>query len=765
VAVSIPASDLQFDGITSRESIPQTLSAQATFGIAPVGLSGPVRLSANLWTGDWQVPQQTLTIRQQITSRIPPSLALEMELSGGIASVANPVQANARALVRIPQLVPDVGPAGIELNDLRLEGAWDAVTGLAPANISSGWNVVNLASFPSGFQLNEVSTLHVSTRGLASQAPTYTVPQIAIPTLPQQTKFRFQGTPRSIAITLASGEQVTLDQIETSNLKVAMPDLKLAGIDVDTSARVVRAHAAFPVAAHAHLTDASLDTVLTEPLGAKLSVGPQALDFALNQPLDTAKLLAETGFSLDGIQPQATLSGLQANVSFAGKELAGLNVSGTLAAGPLVTAGALAISQTAPSTFQVAAPSLPQMSVSASAPGVEVTLNGGQLRASAAAEVSLKMTLADAPASPLFSELGDAGTGLFHHAQKAAEVFGAEDAAAFPLGWDLEVTGGSPAVSLSAANLAISMRTLLHRVDIGQETIDGTVNLHAAARLAEGHLLLDLDAPADIGALGRRWQLNTPLLVMLRKELLPGTGGELFDSAFYSRLGGTDSYRLAIGYGDALQFHTTFQQPFTSGTIGGLAQAAIRWPNSGASIDSFGKFTFRGLEAGAIALPQAYLEDRLDGDIQFSTKGFLADRLLLPQLLADASRVRQLDTVDLSAQVRSAADGAHLPGILQAASGITLEPANRFIQLLTRDLNLTLPPRALEYQKMALDFRVQQGQVETEPVLLTLSGVQVFGVAGLTLDSKVRILWGGRAYEPAPLLRDLIYTLQRSVER
>ena len=293
--------------------------------------------------------------------------------------------------------------------------------------------------------------------------------------------------------------------------------------------------------------------------------------------------------------------------------------------------------------------------------------------------------------------------------------------------------------------------------------------------LAEDHLLLDLNAPADIGALGRRWQLDTPLLLALRKNLLPGTGGELFDSAFYARIGapappapaapGADPFRLAVGYGDALQFHTAYQQPFTSGTIGGLAQAAIRWQPGAASVDSFGAFNFRGLEAGAIALPNPYLEDRLDGDVRFSANGFLADRLLGPQLLADASRVRQLDLIDLSVQVRSAADGAHLPGILQAATGIKLEPANRLVQLLTSRLNLTQPPRALQYQHMALDFRVQQGQVQTEPVLLTLSGVQVFGVAGFTLDSNVRILWGGRGHEPAPLLRDLIYTVQRVTER
>jgi hypothetical protein len=392
------------------------------------------------------------------------------------------------------------------------------------------------------------------------------------------------------------------------------------------------------------------------------------------------------------------------------------------------------------------------------------------VRASAATNVSLLVTLAASAPSPLLTQLSDAATGLSNHIQTAIRVFAAESVSVYPIRWNIDVTGGRPVVSLSPDRIAVNANTLLHRVDVGQQTIDGSVDLHTGARIDEGHLLLDLNAPADIGALGRRWQFDTPLLLALRKDLLPGSGGELFDSAFYDRIGGSarpsdDPFRLALGYGDTLQVQAAFHQPFTSGAIGGLAQTAIRWQNGAANIDSFGTLTFRGLEAGAIAFPNAYLDDRLDGDIRFSTNGFVADRLLLPQLLADASRVRQLDRLDISAQVRSAADGAHLPGILQAASGITLEPANRFVQLLTSGLNLTFPPRALQYQNVALDFRVVQGKVQTEPVLLTLSGVQVFGVAGLTLDSKVRLLWGGHSHEPAPLLRDLIYTAERVLER
>ncbi|MGO9012371.1 MAG: hypothetical protein ACLQPN_19925 [Bryobacteraceae bacterium] len=770
IEASIPESDFRLEGATSPESIPRILTAQAAFDAGSIGFSTPIRLTANLWNGQWQLPHQSLTLRQQITSRIPPAITLEFEASGGVVSLASPLEASARAQVRIPQLIPDTGPTSIELNDLRVDGAWDAATGLTPAHISSGWNIVTVTGFPSGFQLNEVSTLQLSTHGEALEAPKFEVPQIAIPSIPHEIRFRLQGTPQTITIAIDGGEQFTLDNIETRNLTASLPEFKLASLDVDTSAQVKRSHALFPFSGHTHLTDASVDTVLRAPLGAELSLEPQALHFTLNQPLDTGKLFNEVGLSLSGIQPQATLTDLQANARFAGQKLAGLDAAGTIAAGPLAVGDQFGVSQQAPATFHVSAPQLPKVTVSAAAPGVAVTLNGGKLRASVGANVSLNLTLADSPSSPLFMQLRDAATGLGDHVQKAVQVFGAENTSAFPLRWDVEVTGGSPAVSLTPDRIAINMNTLLPRVGIGQDTIDGSMDLHAVACSAEDHLLLDVNAPTDIGAFGRRWQLNTPIVIALRKDLLPGTGGELFDSAFYSRIGciakpGADSLRLAVGYGDSLQVHAAFQQPFTSGRIGALAQAAIRWQPGAASIDSFGTFTFRGLEAGTIAFPSPYLEDRLDGDVRFSTRGFLADRLLAPQLLADASRVRQLDGVDLSLQVRSAADGAHLPGILQAASGITLKPANQFVQLLTSGLDLTLPPRALQYQHMALDFRVQQGQVQTEPVLLTLNGVQVFGIAGFTLDSKVRILWGGHGQEPAPRLRDLIYTVQRVMER
>jgi hypothetical protein len=241
----------------------------------------------------------------------------------------------------------------------------------------------------------------------------------------------------------------------------------------------------------------------------------------------------------------------------------------------------------------------------------------------------------------------------------------------------------------------------------------------------------------------------------------------MFDSAYYDGLGGAtapDTIRVALGYGPALQLRTGYHGNLFSAAANGEAQTTIAWMPDAASVDSFGTFGFRGLEAGAIALPNPYLEDRLDGDFHFATKAFRATGLTLPRLLADASSVHALDRVDISAQVRSAVDGAHLPGIAQGETGLKWKPAGDLLRLLTGRLSLDFAPRAMEYQRMALDFQVKQGEVQTKPVLVTLSGVRVPGVNGLAVDADVRVHWGALAGEPAPKLRDVIYAFQRVME-
>jgi hypothetical protein len=769
VEASIPGAEVRFAGLTSREQIPERLTLEAAVSTPSLVVAAPFRLAVNLWTGDWQLVNQPVAIEQRITTRLPQSIALEVEASGRLTSLAGPLRASAGAQVHIPRLVPDIGPVNLTLNDLLASGGWDAVTGLAPVRIASGWSVLKPGEIPSGFRLNQVSTLHVSTRGDFTEAPAFGSLSVAIPSVPSEFKFRFEGTPRSISIFTDGGPPVAIDEIATRNFKASLPGLRFQSAEMETDARVKRAGAEFPVSARTRLTDLTTGTALLAPLAAEVSTTPRAVRFALSRPLDTGKLLSDVGLTLDGITPRATLSALQVDAGFVGTRLAALDVAGTVAPGPLASGRNFDVWQDAPSTFHVAGPALPNATAWFSAPSVTASLNAGRQRAWFAADASARFALTSAAPSPLAGELTEAAAGLLEHARKANLVFGGESAAAYPLHWDLEVDGGQPAVSLDLAadTAATYAKTVIHSLIAGKQSVDGWLDLSASTRLDDGHLLVDLDSSGHLGALGQRWQWNTPVRLALRSQLHPGAAGELFDAGYYDSLGGASgpgAIRVAVGYGPVLQLRTGYRGDLFYAAAGGEAQAAIRWAPDAASVDSFGAFTFKGLEAGAVALPNPYLEDRLDGAFHFATQGFRATGLTLPRLLADASSVHALDHVDIAAQVHSAADGAHLPGIAQAGTRLAWKPAGDLLRLLTGRLDLSFSPRAMQYQRMALDFQVKQGQVQSEPVLVTLSGVGVPGVNGLTVDSNVRVHWGGQGVEPAPKLRDLIYAFQRVME-
>jgi hypothetical protein len=769
VEASIPSAEVRLTGITSREQIPESLTLDTSFRTPSLAVAAPIRLAVNLWTGDWRLTKQPVAIEQRITTRLAPSIALEVEASGSLTSLANPLRAGAGARLRIPQLVPNVGPVDLTLNDLLVSGGWDAVTGLGPVRIASGWCVLKLGETPSGFQLNRVSTLHVSTRGELGEAAAFNSSLMTIPPVSSEIQFRFDGTPQSISLFTEGGKPIVIDEIQTRNLKASLPGLRFQSAAMETDARVKRAGTDFPVSARTRLTDLTTDTTLLAPLAAEVSTTPQTVHFALSRPLDTEKLLRDVGLTLDGIEARATVAALQVSAGFAGTKLTAVDVAGTVAEGPLASGSSFDVWQDAPSTFHLAGPALPNATASFSAPSVTASLNGGKQRAWFAADASADLALTSAAPSPLIGQLTEAAAGLLAHAGKANLVFGGESAAAYPVIWDLEVSGEPSALSLDSAadTAALHTKTVIRNLVAGKQSVDGWLGLSASTRLDDGHVIVDLDSSGDLGALGQRWQWNTPVRLALRNELHPGTAGALFDSAYYDGLGGTsvpEAIRVAIGYGPAFQLRTAYHGGLFAAAASGEAQAAIQWTPGAASVDSFGTFTFRGLEAGAIALPNAYLEDRLDGDLRFATKGFRATGLTLPKLLADASSVHALDHVDISAQVRSAADGAHLPGIAQSETALAWKPAGDLLRLLTGRLDLSFPPRAMQYRRMALDFQVKQGEVQTEPVLVVLSGVGAPGVNGLAVDSDVRVHWGGHAVEPAPKLRDLIYAFQRVME-
>ena len=661
IRVSVPEAAVNLAGSLSD----QRLEAEA--GVSTERLSiPPLRFTADLQRGDFDLPRQHITLTQAITTRLPGSIEFDLEASRDAAHIF------------IPKLVPDVAPAGLELTGLKID------VDAAGPKFAIGGNKLTLPELPGGFTFSRISSLRVTTRGELDQPPTFELPSFKVPS-------------------------IDIAQITTRNLKASLPGLKLESIDVDLAG---------PLAASVHLTDSTSAIVLSQPVAATVSTTPVAARFALTAPLDTAQ------FGVPG-----TVANLRASADFAQNKLAAFEVEGTADAAPL----------TAPATFHVT-----NRHATFSAPSITLL---PRLWLSAAG--SIDFTLAPAPLYPVLDRLTEAAAGLRDHIQNANHVFGDPEASVFPVRWDLDLEADN--ATLTPEKLAAEIHTTIRNLEVARQTIDGALQLTAGAALADDHLLLHVSGPADIGALGRRWKLDTPVSLALRRELRPGANGSLFDSAYYGR------FTLALGYGASLQAHTALRTPLLYGTAGGVAEAAIRWQPAAAIVDSLGDFSFAGLT------PTPYLEDRLDGKLRFRTNGMPIDRLFVPQLQADPSRIGGLDRIDLSLAVRRSRDTASLPGIVQIALGLDVKPANEILRLITDSLNVNYPPSALSYRNLALDFQVEQGRVRTAPALLTLSGVQMQGVNGLVTDSDLHLFWGGRGRGPSPRLRDLIYNFQRAI--
>jgi len=686
-----------------------------------------------------------------------------------LSALANPFTAEAKVHLGVAKLVPDVSPLHIELKELTSDGTWDSVNGLSPIKISSGWSALRLPDLPVAIESGEISALHLSTRGVIAGQPCLALPQLPSFSIPHETRFRLFGTLGGLTILTEDGARLAITNVEARDIRADLPGLRLGSVDGDISARIEQAGTSLPFEGHSRVTDHSAEITLRAPLGGKGIVTPQSFYFDLNKPLNLGQLAGELGLSSYGVQPTGILTSLTAQSLFSDSQLRSFDVRGAIGAGRLVATAGVDVSLKAPAEFYISAHDLSKATVAASLPDVAISVDGGKITVSASTAFTARLTFGAARSFAWFTAANEAAVGLSNHFQHAGRLFGLDEVSPYPVRWNLQVEGGSHPITFSSDEFGIDLRTKLQRIDVGPTTAGGTLDLLSTASVADDHLLIQTETRGDVGAFGDRWRFDVPVIVALRRELLPGTRGELFSSKFYGGLGQSSvafaPTRIAIGYGRALEMRSSFEQPFTSGAIGGFVQARVQWLSEAASVDSFGDINFRGLEAGAIAFPAAYLEDRLDGEAHFSAQHFLIDRLLFPQLISDASRVRQLDGIDFSLQIRSAADGAHLPGVFQAATGATLEPANALLRFLSTGLNLAIPPRALQYKRMVFDVRVEQGRINTEPVLLTLDGVRARGIGGLALDSNVRVLWDGSGQVPGPLLRDLLYTAERITER
>ena len=397
LTLGIPATDLRVSGTTTAEMIPREFDGEVSLSVTRPNadsqqtpstafkLDRPLRVSANLWQGRIDVPEQSLVLEQSVVPQLPSQVPVEFSLHGDIGGKLN---GNAR----IEQFVLDLAPAQVLLNDLNVtaELAWTD-EGLQPtASLRSALNHVKLPSLPGSFQLGMIAKLDLKTqgtiRGLPLDEATVYFPDLPslctdLPSL-DLNPFRLEGewsahdevpflrilgegeALSEVLIRLPSGEAGDLQvQIgpdrglrieEASNLieRLSVPGARFQGLDAQlnlTGIHTLDGQGNLNISTDLALSDLLLElsTSIAEAddpplLGLDLKRSESRIEQALSGDLLLDELtpavtpfLGQFGCNLDWITPQAKIRRLAGELEFSDQELSKFEINVDVAPGKL----------------------------------------------------------------------------------------------------------------------------------------------------------------------------------------------------------------------------------------------------------------------------------------------------------------------------------------------------------------------------------------------------------------------------------------------
>lgn len=540
--------------------------------------------------------------------------------------------------------------------------------------------------------------------------------------------------------------------------------------------------------------------------------------------------LRQAGVNLDGVSVPARLTALQAAFQFADARWKGFRMEARVAPGPLAVLDftrmlrpdaprfleGMETSAGAPLELRADAPSAawPQLDVQFHAPSLSVSVNHGAQETSLSAGARAGLTLLDAGAapSPVSDRLASAAAGFRRQLNQALAVFSPDAPAIDMVRWRAALeNAGKPVAVFQPDGLELALNARIGnftwRTGGRESSLSGSTGLAAWLGLYDGHLIADAEAPVRLSlSLGGRppstWDFRLPLLAAIDEHLQPASAssGDLWDSAYYEKLWAgyrprhavtsvpwisrreltfaglsfqdvvfpSQPFRVALGYAGPLELHAPAAARVLYGRSEGLLQARLNWLDGAVSVDSRVRAALHGLEAGAVGLADApghipFLEDTLEGSLSARTDGMRVDAHFLPRLLSDASTVTELDKLGLEVALRSAGP---LAGVMQFNTNLRLKLANQVLNDIARQFQMDAPPSALRYRRMAFQFQVAGGAVQTRPLLLGLEGVTVPGLEPLGLDTAIRVHWGAQrtGFSGSPLpFRNLLGFLERSL--
>lgn len=861
--IEVPAATVGWRGRTSTQTIPRTVDgllhfrAQHRDGEQAAGLSAPLRFHADLWRGTVQVPPQQLRLEQSVYDGIDRSIPLQLSASASLQALTPRLLAAAEATVAIARLAPQADPLEVELRGVGGRFRWATDRGAAWE--AGGSVAMRLPASPPGLELSSIPRLELGSRGSVRALPPADPLSADVDAIRDFARRHLPGNggplevdfvasaadPPDARLRLTTRSGAAVEGLLRSRLEsLHLPDLRFQSASVETALSHLKTDAFggdLSVKLHSKADRNRLELLVRAPVEASISVLPAKSIIRLTKPaplhslIEQAKpFLRQAQLPVDGWDIRGKLNGFHAELTFRNKELTGYRGELSLAGGSVLQVDLDRLLAPAQPRFlrhvdvtlgepfsiqlDAAAGRYPQAEAALRGSAVDVSLNRDAQRAIWNLETLLELKPAGTMAPSAFREkLAAAGSALRQHANHAYDVFG-DSTTLSSLQWDMELqTPSQPFLSLASDQAALRFdshwKQLAAAFTNGPAPVHagGWIGVHASLALHQGHLVAQVDAPADLWYARNdgsrlRWKDDLAVLAAFTEKLRPATtlrpatatAADLWDTDFYQKfwdsyspaqpkaaplfqraalaIGGvsvselrfpTSPLRFAVGFQDSLQLHYPFTASALFGDAEGLLQSRLSWLGRTAMLDSAGKFTVCNFQAGGFQVlshsgPSPLVEDSLDAVLEFETKALPLSRDTLANLRGDPSRILELDRFSFNGELRSARDGRTQQGMLLVQSDISIDFRDEVLNELSRVVQ-RLTPRGepLRYREMVARLKVRQGVVDRLTPLLVLNGVE--SRAAPPASGDIRIHWGrtpGFAEQPIRL-RNLVSFFQR----
>ncbi|MEK7405392.1 MAG: hypothetical protein AAB225_09810 [Acidobacteriota bacterium] len=600
LVADLPSASLEVTGIPVAGRSFRRLDGKAEIVLSgaagPVlGLSRPIEFTADLRRGEFTVHEQRAALRQSVTSRLGPSLDVQLSAHAAVESL-RPLRAVVNSAINVSSLSPRLDPFALELKGLSAQ-----ITGTPGeplrAGFRSGTNTLYLPSLPPGLEIDRIDRVHLASQGRAVTVPSFDAVRAdlraiddwrrrALPRVPEPVQFHLAGDwqqngPVTFTAATPSGASIS-GSLESRVRRLLLPGGRFGLLEADSLARKLRTgrHGGdLHVSVRSKVTDDGVEASLLGETAAGLSpaaslnLTQDQLEFKLLRPLDLSGLVARTnpflkeaGVDLDGIDPQAGVLSLDAKASFQRSELRNHTIALRLRQGPLATidfrrllgpneprflrSAILALNADSDLTFEGGTGNA---HASADVRGLRVNVNDGAETATLFAAVRQPFVAASRVSSidPAWRrQVSDAGEGLRHHLMRAADILGNGNGFSDikNLRWDftLDNRDGLPLLQWERDRLRLAFqsnwRHLSATIAGGARpfVLRGSLAPDIVLSSHLDHVVADAAASADLavsvsGGPERKWKGELPLHIAVNSRLrpAPGESPHLWDTKFY----------------------------------------------------------------------------------------------------------------------------------------------------------------------------------------------------------------------------------------